>query len=245
MNASAPALANDDLPSDEEEAFLDDLPADGPEFAPFRNPDGGARIKLRTFGRSVNELLAFARLLLSSMEDNPNFPDPQPPQESFADLLAAAERSHKEAGLLKLEYKAAIMRRNEWLQHLVAAIDERGSYVQMRSQGNAVAIRSAGIDLRKPRRPIPILPPPTGLVVELNGLPGVMILTWNKVKQARGYMLEYGPVDGPMRQQVLLGRRKLRLNEMKAGVMYQFRLATIGGASGQSMWGSWVKRCAA
>lgn len=245
MNASAPARPVTALPSDEDEGFFDSLPADTPEFAPFRNPDGGARVKLQTFGRSVNELLSFAQLLLDKMEDNPSFPDPQPSQETFADLLSAVRESATDANLLRLQYKAAITRRNQWLEHLVAAIDERGSYVQMRSQGNAVAIRSAGMDVRKPRRPIPILEPPQGLAVELNGVHGMMILTWNKVKHARGYMLEYGPVDGPMRQQVLVGRRKLILSGMTPGVKYQFRLATIGGASGQSVWNSWVTRCAA
>lgn len=208
------------------------------------SPDGGARVKLETFGRPIPDLLSFAQLLYTSMEGNPNFSNPQTPQDELAAILAEADADTAKASRLKALYAAAITRRDQMIERLLAAIDKRGSYVQLESRGNAAVITSAGIDVRKTPQPTGALAPPDNLQVELNGVAGAVVLTWDQVKKARGYMLEYGPVDGPKQQEVVLGQRKVRLS-LDVGVTYQFRLATIGGSSGQSPWGAWVTRGAA
>lgn len=202
----------------------------------------GAQVKMALFGRPIPELLQYARRLHESMEDNPNFREPQPPQDEFEAVLAVAQASTSRASFLKNAYAAAIASRDQAIQKLLRTLDQRGNYVQMKSGGNAARILSAGIEVRRERRPVPVLYPPAGLSVELNGLAGVVILTWYKVMHAKLYLVEYGPVDGPMTQRFVNGPRKLMLSDLPIGKMYQFRVCTIGGASGQSQWGQWVKR---
>lgn len=204
--------------------------------------DGGGRVKLALFGRPVLELLEYAQLLYNSMEDNEFFPEPQPPQDDLAAMIAAAKASTSEASVLKAAYTAAITRRDEIIEKLTLKLDQRGSYVQMASGGNSVRILSAGMDVRRDRRPVPSLEPPTGLYVELSGTAGVATLTWNKVKHARMYMMEYGPIDGPYVQRAVPGQRKVILNELPLGEIYQFRVRAMGGATGQSDWSPWAKR---
>ena len=207
--------------------------------------DGGALVKMETFGRPIPELLAFAQNMFAMMEGNEYFPEPQPPQDEFGALVAEAKAAAQRASLAKIDYTAAITGRDEIIKRLLSAIDKRGNYVQAASLGMADRIYSAGLGVRNQRRKVGPLEPPTGLSVEVGVSIGTMMLTWNKVKSARAYMLEYGPVDGPMTQKTLVGLRKLSLSDLNVGVTYQFRMAAIGGSEGQSSWSPWVKRAAA
>jgi hypothetical protein len=210
---------------------------------PLSSPkDDGGRVKLALFGRPIPELLAYADTVYSAMEDNEFFPDPQPPQDELAAMIEAAKASTLEADNLKSSYAAAVARRDEIICKLTLKLDQRGNYVQMRSGGNSPRILSAGMDVRSPRRPVPELDVPTGLYVELNGTAGVAIITWDKVKHARMYLIEYGPVDGPYVQRPVAGQRKLKLDNLPIGEMYQFRVRAMGGATGQSDWSPWAKR---
>jgi hypothetical protein len=43
-------------------------------------------------------------------------------------------------------------------------------------------------------------------------------------------------------QRPVPGQRKVILNELPLGEMYQFRVCAMGGATGQSSWSPWAKR---
>ena len=203
--------------------------------------DGG-QVKLALFGRPIPELLLYARVVYQAMEDNEFFPEPQPPQDELATSLGEASAADMDVMGLKIQLAAALSRRDTAVENLVSQLNKRGTYVQLASGGNTTRILSAGIDVRKDRRPVPELDVPTGLYVELSGTAGVATLTWNKVKHARMYMIEYGPVDGPYVQRPVPGQRKVILNELPIGEVYQFRVCAMGGATGQSYWSPWAKR---
>lgn len=205
----------------------------------------GAKVKLQTFGRPIPELLSFAQNMFNMMEGNAYFPEPQPPQDEFGALVAEAKAATAKASQLKTLFAAAITGRDEAITRLKAAMDKRGSYVQGASMGIANRIYSAGVGVRNARQKVGPLEPPTGLLVEVGQAHGTMTLTWDKVKKARGYMLEYGPVDGPTVQKTLVGLRNLKLSDLTVGTLYQFRIAAIGGSEGQSAWSPWAKRAAA
>lgn len=207
--------------------------------------NGGALVKLQTFGRPIPELLSFAQNMFNMMEGNAYFSEPQPPQEEFGALVAEAKAATAKASQLKTLFTTAITGRDQAITRLKAAIDKRGSYVQAASMGIANRIYSAGVGVRKERRKVGPLDPPTGLMVEVGQALGTMTMTWAKVKHARAYVLEYGPVDGPMIQKTLVGLRKHKLSDLTVGTLYQFRIAAIGGSEGQSAWSPWVKRAAA
>jgi hypothetical protein len=204
--------------------------------------DDGGQVKLALFGRPIPELLLYALVLYQAMENNEFFPDPQPPQDELAASLGEAKSADMEVMGLKIQLAAALSRRDTAIANLVSQSNKRGTYVQLASGGNSTRILSAGMDVRRPRRPVPELEVPTGLYVELSGTAGVATLTWDKVKHARMYMMEYGPVDGPYVQRPVPGQRKVILHDLPIGEMYQFRVRAMGGATGQSDWGPWAKR---
>ncbi len=202
----------------------------------------GAQVKLALFGKPIPELLSYAGSVHSAMEDNEFYPDPQPPQDELAVAIEDAKAADLEVMGLQTQLAAAFSRRDALVETLLEKLNQRGRYVQLRSGGNTRRILSAGIDVRRDRRPVGELDVPTGLYVELGGTAGAAIITWDKVKNAKMYMIEYGPIDGPKVNHPVSGQRKLILGELPLGEMYKFRVCAMGGTTGKSDWSPWVTR---
>ena len=218
------------------------FPADAPDLD---LPDGGALVKMEIDGRPILDLLSFAHSLLTSMDENAYFPDPMPAQDVFSQTVEEAKASTMRVMALRSELAAAVSTRDMVIDRLTQQIRQRGNYVQMRSCGIAHRIFSAGMDVRRDRRPVPDLAAPEGLRADLGETVGLMCLTWYKVKNAKAYLMEYGPVNGPMIQRPVTGLRKLVLDDLELGVPYQFRICAIGGPRGHGDWSPWVVRAAA
>jgi hypothetical protein len=115
--------------------------------------------------------------------------------------------------------------------------------VQSIAYGNKRVILSSALGVQRARQAVGPLPPPSGLQVVPGISEGTVTLTWDKVKHALLYFLEYG-VEGEKPVQIpLSGRRKKKLTLPRLGATYVFRMAT-SGTSGQSNWSAPVRRIA-
>ena len=207
-----------------------------------------AKIKLDLRGKADAQLAPFCQAIITAMEDNPNFPDPVPPSPIFNGTVENYATKLQRHLLAKA---AALQAKNE--KDIARALVEkqvntRADYVQTRSGGDAAIILSAGMPLRATRSPIGDLPPPQNLRIELNGTAGLMILTWNRVPKSLSYVIQWSEAATAERNWISLKTttdRKLLLTETVLGMTYAFRVATIGGASGQSQWSPEVLRMAA
>ena len=89
---------------------------------------------------------------------------------------------------------------------------------------------------------------PVNLLLTLNGTPGVMHLTWSGVLHARSYVIQCSPagtmarVWSPFKT---ASSTKLKIEGLTLGEVYAFRIAAIGGSTGQSDWSAEVVRMAA
>jgi hypothetical protein len=133
-----------------------------------------------------------------------------------------------------------------------AALDliltQRGSYVDLVANGDPNVILSSGFQLRANPTPVGDLAAPANLSVELNDTPGLMLLTWEGVEKARAYNLQISPASTPARTWAPLltsSTTKTRLDDLKLGQLYAFRVAAVGGATGQSPWSIEAVRMAA
>ena len=116
---------------------------------------------------------------------------------------------------------------------------QRGSYVDLVANGDPNVILSYGFQVRANPTPVGDLAAPANLSVELNGTPGLMLLTWEGVEKARAYNLQISPASTPARTWAPLltsSTTKTRLDDLKLGQLYAFRVAAVGGATGQSPW---------
>ena len=137
-----------------------------------------------------------------------------------------------------------------WTNLMNAGYGIRLPYIQIASNGNTAVILSSGLPVRATPGPTPTLQPPINLRIDLNTNPGQFIVSWDAVTGSKSFILQRSVVTGtsPDRNWETVStspNRKVTLNDQSIGTTYAFRVATIGGATGQSVWTLEVIRTAA
>ena len=221
-----------------------DLAPDAIETEP-PTASGEAQVKLQLFGRPDDDLAQMTRQHLQKMESNPHFANPMPSQAELTSLLEVFVQDCKDTRNAMNHVRMLVAQKQKSRRRLEQALNRRGNYVQLASGGNPDAIHSTAFDTRRKRQTVSQLEAPTDIQAIPGHNAGSMILTWEKVKHAKFYRLEYGPVDGPLVEVPLTGRRRKELQGLEVGRMHRFRLAAIGGATGQSPWSEVVERMVA
>lgn len=222
---------------EEEEPSLEDLP--------LPPQSGGAQVKLQLFGRPDEDLAQMTKLHLHKMEGNPYFPSPMPSQSELNTLLDTFVQDCRDTRNAMNHVRMLVAQKLRSRRRLEQALNRRGNYVQLASRGDAEAILSTSFAIRRKRQSVSELEAPTEVQAVPGETTGSMILTWSKVKHAKLYRLEYGPVDGPLVEIPLTGRRRKELTGLVVGRLHRFRIAAIGGATGQSPWSAVVERMVA
>ena len=211
-------------------------------------PQDAARVKLNTKGKTDSEVLALVNAHIAMTEDNPDFPDPQPPTDVMLAAAAAFAAQMKAAALIKTKAQQITLAKNNARAVLESLFSQRGNYVQMASLGDEGKIYSAGMAVRADGSPVGILDMPLNLTIELNGIAGLMLLGWNPVKHARAYMVRWSDASTMEREWSYfkpVTESKQTLKDMPLGQRLAFSVCAIGGSSGQSAWSPEVVRMAA
>jgi hypothetical protein len=213
---------------------------------------GPAKVKLGIRNTSDLDLLQLIRASVEQMQDNPNFPNPIPDQDLMREALSDFSASIVEAESLRTAAMAANAKKNTLRAILERLYSQRGSYVALVSNGDPTLIMGGGLATRKDPSPVGQLLAPGNLSCELSNVAGQMIITWNVVRQAQGYLVQRALItpdmadkDFPWEPLPVCTKRKLTLNDLVLGQRYAFRVATIGGKNGQSTWSPAVIRMAA
>lgn len=203
----------------------------------------GAVVRMKLSRRTNPELRTFVGNHLTMMEDNPNFSDPQPPAPVLDALFDAFTSDMADVVSAKTALEVALTACDASRTALEQAMQVRGAYIQAASNGNCNAIVGAGLDVRSTPTPVGQLSPPLYLTIELNGIAGLMKFLWHKVKNARGYILEYSPNVMPRQFVQLANTTKTRFQtNLPKGETWVFRVAAFGGSTGQSAYGAEVVR---
>ena len=210
-------------------------------------PSDGAKVKLDLSSRNNDNLMAFATQHDADMKDNPNFPTPLPPAPDFEATMSAFGQAIINWMSARSAANAASSALAEARASLETALNHRGSYVQIASNGNATVIQSAGFAVRNPRTPSAPLDAPVGLAVDLNGVTGLMMVTWEADPAAKGYLVQCSEDVTPRQWQVQprVSVARMPFSDMVVGRTYVFQVAALGGATGQSPWSPEVIRAAA
>ena len=212
---------------------------DDEAFAPT---PGAAQVKLQLFGRPDDDLAQFARTHFEKMEANPHFPRPLPSQMELERLLEDFAQDCKDTRNAMNHVRMLVAQKLRSRRKLEHALNRRGHYVQAESRGDAAAILSSAFQIRRQRQTVASLEAPVDLRVVPGSQPGSVVLTWDKVRHAKLYRLEYGPSDGSKVEMPLTGRRRKELSGLEIGRMHSFRISAIGGQTGQSPWSEAVER---
>ena len=213
-----------------------------------------ARVKLGFGALSVPMKLIVARWIVSCIDGNPNFPDPQPDIAEVAsatDALDVAAQQALRGGTDKTTVKQlAAIQLNELMSRLQ-------DYVQVASGGDPVIIESSGMETRKERTPAIVLGAVQNAEAQVGGNAGEISLNWDRLQGAVIYVIEMQPplllhnaqlpqsisADGtddvlstnrPIEQQWIqidtVTKTKLLVKGLITGQVYSFRIAGVNAA---------------
>ncbi len=212
---------------------------------------GSAKVKLGIRNTADSELLGLVRTSVQIIEDDPNFPDPMPSQDVMEQILAEFSAAIVDANSARSAAMAATARKDEVRSTLEKLYSMRGNYVALMSGGDDALILAGGMKVRNSPSPIGELAVPGNLFCELNGVAGIMNLSWDVVKNAQTYFAQMALVTPGMVQTDYLWeslkpcpKRKLTVKDLQLGQCYAFRVAAVGGKTGQGPWSPPVKRTA-
>jgi Fibronectin type III domain len=198
--------------------------------------------------RTDSELETFVSNHLLQMDNNPNFPDQQPSPPVLSSLFTAYQDDLARLAAAWTALEVALTARDASRTALEVGMQVRGAYVQAVTNGNCNLIVNSGLNVRRDPTPTGPLAPPINIIIELGVTAGTMKLKWKPVKKARSYLIEYSPADTMERVWSPLkttGRAKLGISDLTLGQSYAFRIAAVGGSTGQSNWSAEVIRMAA
>lgn len=210
--------------------------------------DEGAKVKLSLASRNNENVANFTANHILQMEGNLNFPTPLPPAAEFDPVYQDFQTKLNTWLSAQTVLRDASTALAAARVQLDSYLNARAAYVQSASNGNTNAIISSGFQVRSARTPVGELPCPTDLKLELNGVPGVMYLSWTPVVKARGYNIQWSYADTLERNWLpyeTTTAARYKCTELELGKVYAFRIAAIGGTTGLSDWSAEVVRMAA
>ena len=195
-----------------------------------------SQVRLELDQLTDDEVEALIQTHIAEMNNNANFPTPDPSVADFAadtNPFLAAKLAAEQARQAALE---ATQVRETARTQAEAALTARGSYVQTKSGGDAAKILSSGFGVRDQPAPIGPLPAPVDFLPTIGDDPGEIDVTWSALRGARSYILEYKVqgTDGTWTSKVVTKSRQ-SVTGLTSGTVYVFRVAAVGTA-GQSPW---------
>ncbi len=124
---------------------------------------------------------------------------------------------------------------------LITLMKDLAFYVQMKSANDLATLLSSGFKAVSMNRASEILPPPDYVTVR-NGVSRQSLTTVKPVKNARGYEMQYAPVDdaGAMGEWAdapfTSSSRNMPVGDLVSGKVYIYRVRAMGGLNGESDW---------
>jgi len=194
---------------------------------------------------SVPAKIQYTRQIVLDMTNNPNFAAPSPDLDILSDAATSLESAYNAA----LQARANAKMQTSVMGQKSAVLDlllmQEASYVQSTSGGDKAKIESAGFDVRDTPTPIGQLPAPAEPKAVPSQNPGMIQLSWKKVRGAKSYLIERALDNQPLEWAAASTSTKTKamVNTMTSGLRYWFRVAAIGSA-GQGTWSEPISKIA-
>lgn len=193
-----------------------------------------ATVKLGWAGLTVPDKIVKTISVVDCIEDSSSvYSAPEPPMpilRAKALELLTAEASALRGGTDRTIARNAVLDQlTEMMNHLV-------NYVQFVSLGDPVKVALAGLDTADEPSPWPIPERVGNAQARPGGNPGTVVLTWNKVKYNKSYVIEIWKVLDPMNpaKGVWVPTTVYKLEHtfmgLVSGQSYRFRVAAQNSA---------------
>lgn len=199
-----------------------------------------AKVKLNLRSMSPTEKAAKARQIVASLTGNPDFAAPHPPLTQVAAAADALDEAFSDAQTAK----QTVLTKNSILRERGDALDgqlrQLASYIESIGGDDESKILSAGVGLKNVVTSSIGTPltAPTGLSATEGDHDGEIDLNWDKVKNAKSYVIERS-VDPPTATswvyETTSSKSSTTVIGLASGTRYWFRVAAVV-ATGQTGW---------
>lgn len=190
---------------------------------------------LKLTGKRVLDVVDKIRIVISMMTGNAAYTTPVPT------LLSLTTQTDE----LETRYQAAINGGKDKkllvqlaLRALKSSVVTLTGYVQSASEGDEEKILSAGFDVKRPRTPVGILSPPTGVRSAFGNHAGEIIVRFGGVKGKLVYKVQINDTPGDETKWVdylYTGKNRFVAQGLITDKWYSFRIATLS-AQGLGGW---------
>ncbi len=128
--------------------------------------------------------------IVGKMTGNVNFPTPNPTLADVTDAVDKLNSKIEQQDLAWLTYHEKTVEVQEYRDLLANVLEAVRSYVGTIARGSESVIASAGLDVRQKPVPTGVLPAPHGVEANTGSSDGEIIVTWERVKGAKAYVVE-------------------------------------------------------
>lgn len=128
--------------------------------------------------------------IVGKMTGNTHFLTPNPPLADVQDAVDKLNAKIEQQDLAWLTYHEKTVEVQEYRDALANVLENVRSYVGNIAQGSETIIASAGMDVRQKPTPTVVLPAPRGVEANPGSSDGEIIVTWERVKGAKAYVVE-------------------------------------------------------
>jgi hypothetical protein len=192
-----------------------------------------SQVKLDLENMPLPNKILFARQVISSLRDNPNFPAPEPTLAELESQTDATEQAYTTAQESRLKAIADTAAQHDQERLLDAFLTREGSYVQLKSAGDEAKIRSAGMQIKSAKSPVGPLGAPEGLALSEGAGEGGLNASWKSVRGAVSYALELTTDPAAKLGWSHAGiatKTRHSLTGLTSGTRYWCRVAAVGAA---------------
>jgi hypothetical protein len=205
-----------------------------------------AEVALHIDALSAPELIASGTRLVSGLENNPHFPEPQPPLDELRKKLAALKEAHEQYRHERLRLNDLKTARDAAMRAVRVAMESEADYVQEASGGEAKKIVSANLTVERTWSiwPFGALAQAIELSASSGERPGEVDLVWDPVRGADGYEVECTDdigAEGPWVQCAVASESRVTVKDLRAHHRYWFRVRAIG-EKGEGDWSDAVTK---
>ena len=199
-----------------------------------------AKVKLNLRSLSPTEKTAKARQIVSSLTGNPDFTTPHPPLTQVTAAADALDDAFADAQTAK----QTVLTKNSILRETNDALDgqlrQLASYIESISGDDQSMILSAGVGIKNAVSSSIATPltAPAGLSAAEGDHDGEIDLNWDKVKNAKSYVVERSidpPTATSWNYETVSSKSSTTIIGLTSGTRYWFRIAAVL-AAGQTGW---------
>ena len=205
-----------------------------------------SQVKLSLQNLTIPAKVLKGRQIVTAMTGNANFTTPDPALTAVTTALNDLESAYNTAQAVRDVAKTKTDLQDIADRLVDTILASEASYVQNKTEGDAVKIQSAGMDVRNPSDPIGNLPAPGNISATEGDLDGEIDAHWNRVKGAKSYVVQRTttPTDAASwGNPAISTKSKITLTGLVTGTKYYLRVAAIG-AAGQGAWSELASKVA-